>query len=844
MPKYLRALLPVLMLTLALATAACESSHDKAERYYQQGLALLKAGDVDRALVEFRNVFKYDGFHKDARLTYARLVFERGQIEEAYGQYLRVIEQYPDTVEARQALAEMAITRGDWTEAERHGRAAFALDPKDPRSIALNLALDYRKALLAKDTAGAAKQVANARSLLQTAPDNLVARRIVIDSAIMADTPQAATADVEAGLKTDPKSLEFNMLKLRLLVQTKDSPAVGAQLQAMFALYPDNPQIQQGLVAWYLGTGDTAGAEAFMRKLADAAPDDAAPHVAVVQLLQRTKGADAARAELDSLTKANAGKPQADLYRSLMGSMDFDAGKPTEAIATLEDVLRTAQPSDQTRSIKAVLAKMMEATGNLVGARARVEEILAEDPTNVEALKMRANWLIAADKPGEAIVDLRTAMDQNPRDSAILTLMATAQERDGNLELAGEQLAQAVDVSGKAPAESLRYAGYLAKTKRGAAAEGVLNDALGVTPASVPLLSALAQMRVIDKDWPKVQESLTTLRAIQTPEAQKAADGVQAALLLGQSKSDDSIAFLQSLVDNGSANISAVAVIVQTQIREGKTAEARTYIDAALAKAPQDPNLRLLSANLYATAGDAAKAEEIYRSLISEAPTAEAPVHALYALLVAEKHQSDADAVLTAGLVAKPKSGTLRWIKAGRLEQTGDIDGAITIYEALYAEDSSNMVVANNLASLITARRDDPASLDRAYAIARRLNGSDQPAYQDTYGWIAYRRASYAEALTALEPAARGLPDDALVQFHLGMAYAALGDFDKATPVLTAALRLAGDSALPQFQTARDTLAAIKAGTAKPLALPDPTGTPTATPTAPAATPDPAPANP
>jgi len=64
------------------------------------------------------------------------------------------------------------------------------------------------------------------------------------------------------------------------------------------------------------------------------------------------------------------------------------------------------------------------------------------------------------------------------------------------------------------------------------------------------------------------------------------------------------------------------------------------------------------------------------------------------------------------------------------------------------------VVVANNLASLLTAHRTDDASLDRAYRIARRLRGIDVPAFQDTYGWIAHRRGDYAEALDYLRPAA------------------------------------------------------------------------------------------
>ena len=137
------------------------------------------------------------------------------------------------------------------------------------------------------------------------------------------------------------------------------------------------------------------------------------------------------------------------------------------------------------------------------------------------------------------------------------------------------------------------------------------------------------------------------------------------------------------------------------------------------------------------------------------------------------------------------------------------MDGAIAIYEALYAEDSGNVVLANNLASMIATYRDDPASLDRAFAIARRLRGADVPALQDTYGWIQYRRGNLDEALTYLEPAAKGLPDDALTQFHLGMTYVGLNRTNEARTTLTQALKLAGDSDLPQFQTARDALAKL-----------------------------------
>ena len=259
----LRVLVPALMISATLMLSGCKSSEEKAEDYYQSGLTLLAAGDEDRALVEFRNVFKYNGFHKEARQTYADLQLKRGELTEAYSQYLRLIEQYPDTADVRRTLAEIAITHNDWDEAERHGKAAIALTPDDPAVKSIAAALDYRTAMLGKDTTAATAAVVLAQEVLRTRPEDQVARRIVIDHLANGPTPQDALPEVDKALAIEPKSLEFNALKFRLLAMKQDMAGTGAQLKTMFELYPDNLEIRSALIGWYLSQKDIDGAEAF-----------------------------------------------------------------------------------------------------------------------------------------------------------------------------------------------------------------------------------------------------------------------------------------------------------------------------------------------------------------------------------------------------------------------------------------------------------------------------------------------------------------------------------------------------------------------------------------------------
>ena len=139
-----RLALPALLLLTSLALAGCDSAEERAEAHYQSGMTLLAAGDADRALVEFRNVFRLDGGHIPARLAYAKIQRGRGETREAMGQYLRVADQDPANLEAQRAVTEMALQMQDFPTAEEHAGEAFVQAPRDPQVRALKATVDFR----------------------------------------------------------------------------------------------------------------------------------------------------------------------------------------------------------------------------------------------------------------------------------------------------------------------------------------------------------------------------------------------------------------------------------------------------------------------------------------------------------------------------------------------------------------------------------------------------------------------------------------------------------------------------------------------------------------------------
>ena len=806
-----RSLLPVLMLSTALFVAGCESAEEKAEGYYQSALALMEEGDVDRALIELRNVFQYDGFHLEARQLYADTLFDRGNYQEAYSQYLRLIEQYPNTVAVRQRLAEMALDRGDAAELERHGAAAIELAPEDLRSRAIAAWLAYRTAAQGQDRAAMDAALAEARAVLEEDPDNTAARRLVVAALLEGATPTAALPDLELLLEQQPQLYAFQRAKLGLLVRENRMDEAEAHLEELYRLFPDNPEVPELLLQWYLSREDSEAAEVLLRDLAGEATGPVVGHGTLVQFLLATKGAEAAIAELDGLIAANAGSQNALVYGAAKAGILFDTGEQESAITLMQGLLDGAEPSDEVRAIKVTLARMLQQTGDRIGARALIEEVLAEDSSNVDALLMRAGWKTEEDDPDGALGDLRIALDQDPRNPTILMLMAQAHQRAGQPDLAAERLALAAEVSDFAPEPSLLYARFLRGDGQASVAVEVLSNARRAAPDNLEILAALAELQLQLQNWGAVEELRQALLAINTEASVEMAQSLQAAALIGQNRTDEGLALIQDNLIEDDGTSSGTVTLVMTLWNSDRRDQAREMLDEALAETPQDPALRMLDATMRISEGDLEGAEAIYRAVAAEFPEAEAPYRLLYRLLNLQQRGDEALEVLEAGLAANPDAYQLLQIKAAILEYQGDIDGAIAIYERQYAQNSNDLRVANNLASLIATHRADPAELERAWNIARRLRGIQQPALQDTYGWAAYTQGDYDEALSALEPAAEGLPNDPIVQYHLGMTYAALDRGEEAIEALTRAIELGEGRDLPQMAVAAEKIAELQA---------------------------------
>ena len=802
------------VLALTLFLAACDSAEERAEEHYQSALTLLSEGDIDRAIVELRNVFRLVPNHKEARYEIARAHLAQDAPEQAYRQFLRLVEQYPEELDARIELSEIAFQVASWDELVRHGTIARELDPENDRVKVLAVALDYRTSVEEENLAAQAEQLAIAAELLEENPTNRFLLELSLDGHLREENLSGALALLETLTDEFPSTKRYWVQRLQILLALGDQSAVEDQLVDLVERFPDDAEQKQMLVRYYLSRDDLDKTEEFLRGLAEnAAADEPIPRVDLIRFLMERRSIDAARAELvDAIETVEDPSP----FIILKTGLDFSVGNTESAIQELEEAIARSEESPLVNDMKVSLARMLLVTGNEVGARARVEEVLANDPQQAAALKMNAAWLIEADDTSNAIAALRTALDVNAEDAEAMTLMADAYLREGSTDLARDFLSLAVEASGNAPEETVRYALLLISEERFLPAEDVLLPALRITPNDLGLLRAAGQLYLGTEDNGRLQQVISTLNRIETDEAKQLAVQFEAELLNRTNGAESALAFLEQAAGAAGADLQSRILLLRGRVAAGDFETAISLAEDIVADSPDRPALRAVLATTLTLSGDMEGALEIYQDLADLYPDQHSFKVEIATLQTRMGQPDAARATIDEALDVAPNDPRVLWVKASHLEQDGDIDDAIAVYEGMYAQDSNNLIVANNLASLIATYRDDDESLELAWSIARRFRDSEIPAIQDTYGWIAHRQGESEEAVTYLQRAASVLTDDPIVQFHFAEALFATERLEDALTQYRFALSQAGvGDTRPQMALARNRISEIEAALAE-----------------------------
>ena len=222
---------------------------------------------------------------------------------------------------------------------------------------------------------------------------------------------------------------------------------------------------------------------------------------------------------------------------------------------------------------------------------------------------------------------------------------------------------------------------------------------------------------------------------------------------------------------------------------------------------PDDGELKLILSKTYMSNNKIDEAQTLLEDIVSKDTASEETYLLLSRIYQSKKELDSVEEILIKGKENVPASIKIPLGLAALYEFNADYAASIAIYRDLHESQPDNLVVTNNLASLLSDHGDGVGDLELAKTLSDKLLESKQPAFLDTIGWVNYKLGDYQKAIKYLTPVVEKNPDVNVFNYHLGMAYKMSGDKVKAKTYLEKSL--AGDKAFKEKELAQAALKAL-----------------------------------
>ena len=616
----------------------------------------------------------------------------------------------------------------------------------------------------------------------------------------MTRRPKGALQILDSAPRAHANDLGIQIYKLKVFEQLADTSQIETTLRKLLTLHPGQAVFRKQLIKFYIDQHRLDDAEAELRAAAQSNAKDSDAELALVQFLYKAKGYAVAHQELTARIDAGG---NVFPYQMALADLDYAHGNFADAVKSLEVLAKDPNSPDHSHAAKIKLAEINIANKNIDAADAILADVLRQDGRDATGLKLRAAIHMERGQLDAAIADLRQALDNRSRAADLMLQLAIAYERRGDIELAEKQFAEAFRASGFEPAVGLNYVAFLRRRGSLDRADDILTDLAARQPKNLPILSALAEVRLARQDWSGAQEIGEAMRRIGGNNS--VADEIVGTALNGQQKYNESIAAFQNAAAAAPQALQPMVLLVRALVHAKQTDRAVSFLQAVLKSNPTNAEAYVLLGSIARTHGALDQAAKSFMTAIDKQPDNSIGYRALAELYLAQHKTDAALATLRAGLKRQPDNAILHMALAVAFERAEDYNAAISEYEYVLAQQPGSLVAINNLASLLADHRTDKASLERAQALAASLRHSQVPQFKDTLGWVDYRSGDVKAAVPLLEEAAAALPDQAAVRYHLGMSYVASGQGSKASQEFKIALSKAPSATLKQAITAEVT---------------------------------------
>lgn len=626
---------------------------------------------------------------------------------------------------------------------------------------------DYATARALEDRRRFSDSIELLEQALRKAPDSVaILRRLSRLNRARGNTDRAVEYSRRV-LEADPGDSETLAFLFSHYLQKSDSVSAEGLLKSVLA----NPTLEPNSASFLLAS----------RQLAE-----------LYQRLQEpAKAADALAKMIDALDEKAVNRlspSELDLVlgddpaRSYMafGELFVQARRYDLAITCFERGL-SSEPDNPL--LPGLLARTLLTAGRPADALATLEPFLKEQPSGSESYDLLAEILIALKRGDEILPRLEAAVEADPKNLSLQYVLADHYRAAGRNDKA-EAIYKAVTARQPDPKGLGALAASLLNEKKTEKLIELLGNAVvqhGGFDAVHP------QIESIVNDPSYADQVLAAGLTLQESVPPKLSDAARKVLyyIAAQTKNTEKLIALRRLALASEPSLPNYRELLEDLLRNERYGEAASTLEAMLDKYPGEKsslNLIILAQSRM-MAGQFEPALAAARDALKLDPVDAQTLSTIGSILVRMGRNDEAVAHFQDMLQRFPEDDEIV-LKAHaglsilyvNLEQYDKGEAELEVLLAKFPDDPT---VNNDLGYLYADRG---KNLEQAEAMVRKAIQAEpeNQAFLDSLGWVLFKRGKLSEAVEPLEKAAQGPQTDSTIHDHLGDVYFQLKEHAKA----------------------------------------------------------------
>ncbi|MGI9087623.1 MAG: tetratricopeptide repeat protein [Chthoniobacterales bacterium] len=669
--------------TLVIALITGCSAEARKSRHLSRAEKYFRAGDFEKAKLEYMNVIRIDPKATVAFQRTAAIWLEQGAPMRAGPFLARAREINPRDAESRLKLARLLVSLGGLAEGRKEAQAAVALEPGNAEAVRLLVEASRTPAELA-----AAAQALQNFPAKESAPFKLAVATMALKQG---DIPNAEAA-LKTVLQLDPKNASAHTAMAAINLMRKDVPKAGEEFKAAAEASPLRSTERIQYAEFRAQTSGAKESIEALKAIIAQAPDYIPASRLLAQIALAQKRYDEAASDLENVFKYDADNVDSRMVQAQVLIAKGDGAKAVEVLERLEKIY------PKVASIKIQLARANLLINKPSEATAALNDALAQEPQNVEAKVLMAETNMRRGDAQAVVNGLTEVLQQHPELGQAKLMLADSYRLLGRYEDAASIFRDQLKANPQNAPAYLGLGVIMREEKKDPDARAAFEKALELSPGNLIAINQLVELDLADKAYDAALQRTKTLLA-STPNS-GSAHLLEGKIYAAQAQWPEAEAALTKALELEPSLGPAYDLLISADLATNDLPKAAATLETLLTKNPQNPGGLMQLALVYEKMNEFAKAASTYEKLVAIKSDSPAALNNLAYLYAEKLNQLDkaADASRKARSLQPSDpaiADTFGWI----LYRQGDYQQALSLLQESAAKLGDNPEAQYHLGS-------------------------------------------------------------------------------------------------------------------------------------------------